>query len=87
VLDGLRDDCEPGIGDTPIILITAFGDPHIHADATRLGAAVFEKPFDVDDLRDCATELIAPIGECDSPVPRRRWRGLTWMHTRRPDSP
>jgi len=35
----------------PMILITAFGDAQTHAAAQRLGAvAVFDKPFDVDDL-------------------------------------
>lgn len=38
---------------TPVILITAFGDPKLHAEARRLGAlAVFDKPFDMNDLRD-----------------------------------
>jgi DNA-binding response OmpR family regulator len=36
---------------TPVILITAFGDDALHAEARRLGAfAVFDKPFDLDDL-------------------------------------
>lgn len=35
----------------PIILITAFGDAETHARGKRLGAvAIFDKPFDVDDL-------------------------------------
>jgi DNA-binding response OmpR family regulator len=35
----------------PFILLTAFGDPELHAEARRLGAlAVFDKPFDVDLL-------------------------------------
>jgi DNA-binding response OmpR family regulator len=35
----------------PFILLTAFGDPDLHAEARRLGAlAVFDKPFDVDLL-------------------------------------
>jgi CheY-like chemotaxis protein len=39
-------------GWTPVILITAFGDTDTHAEAHRLGAlAVFNKPFDLDDLR------------------------------------
>jgi DNA-binding response OmpR family regulator len=34
------------------ILMTAFGEPELHAEARRLGAlAVFDKPFDFDDLR------------------------------------
>jgi CheY-like chemotaxis protein len=36
----------------PVILITAFGDDAVHERARDLGAiAVFDKPFDVDDLR------------------------------------
>jgi DNA-binding NtrC family response regulator len=35
----------------PVILITAFGDAAAHATAARLGAfAMFDKPFDCDDL-------------------------------------
>ena len=35
----------------PMILITAFGSDALHAKAERLGAvAVFDKPFDVEDL-------------------------------------
>jgi two-component system, response regulator, stage 0 sporulation protein F len=35
-----------------VILITAFGDHRTHATARRFGAAaVFDKPFDLDDLR------------------------------------
>lgn len=37
---------------TPVILISAFADPETHAEAHRLGATlVFNKPFDIDDLR------------------------------------
>ncbi len=37
---------------TPVILITAFGDEQVHAEAYRLGAiAVFDKPFEVNALR------------------------------------
>ncbi len=36
----------------PVILITAFGDRDLHDSARRMGAvAVFDKPFDLDDLR------------------------------------
>jgi CheY-like chemotaxis protein len=36
----------------PFILITAFGDPRVHAEAYRLGAhAVFDKPFQLAVLR------------------------------------
>jgi DNA-binding response OmpR family regulator len=42
---------------TPFIVITAFGDADTHAEARRLGAAaVFDKPFDVDDL--CTAALL-----------------------------
>ena len=35
----------------PVIVITAFGDPVLHAEARRLGAlAVLDKPFDVNEL-------------------------------------
>jgi CheY-like chemotaxis protein len=38
-------------GAVPMILMTAFGDPELHLEARQLGAAaVFDKPFDVDDL-------------------------------------
>jgi two-component system, response regulator, stage 0 sporulation protein F len=37
---------------TPFILITGFGDERIHERAMQMGAsAVFDKPFDIDDLR------------------------------------
>lgn len=36
---------------TPMILITAFGDSQIHAQANSLGAAaIFDKPFDIENL-------------------------------------
>jgi DNA-binding response OmpR family regulator len=47
VLSGLRD----ARWDTPMILMSAFGDPALEASARRLGAVLFHKPFDVDDLR------------------------------------
>lgn len=44
---------------TPIVLITAFGDPKTHERAKRLGAAlVIDKPFDVDELRGAIAELL-----------------------------
>lgn len=37
---------------TPVILITGFGDSVLHEQAKSLGATVvFDKPFDLDDLR------------------------------------
>ncbi len=36
---------------TPVILITAFGDPHLHAAALAFGArAVLDKPLDLRQL-------------------------------------
>jgi CheY-like chemotaxis protein len=43
----------------PVVVITAFGDERTHAQARRLGAdAVFDKPFDVDDLRTVVLNLV-----------------------------
>ncbi|HEY4107307.1 MAG TPA: response regulator [Polyangiaceae bacterium] len=45
--------------DTPVILITAFGDQTTHLRAHRLGACrVFDKPFDFDDLRAAVDETL-----------------------------
>ena len=46
---------------TPFILITAFGDPETHAEAHRLGAvAVFDKPFNLQDLRRAVVAHLMP---------------------------
>jgi two-component system, response regulator, stage 0 sporulation protein F len=38
--------------DTPVILMTAFGDEEVRAEARSLGAtAMLDKPFNVDELR------------------------------------
>jgi CheY-like chemotaxis protein len=43
----------------PMILITAFGDKETHAEAEKQGvAAMFDKPFDVDDLLEKVEELV-----------------------------
>jgi CheY-like chemotaxis protein len=45
---------------TPVVLITAFGDPKTHERAKRLGASlVIDKPFDVDELRSAVTKLVS----------------------------
>jgi DNA-binding response OmpR family regulator len=51
--------------DTPCIVISAFLTPDLEAQALRLGAAaVFKKPFDVDDLRAAVTSLVRqPTGK------------------------
>jgi CheY-like chemotaxis protein len=46
---------------TPYILITAFGSDGVHREALRLGAsAVFDKPFEIDDLRAAVVQLVPP---------------------------
>jgi DNA-binding NtrC family response regulator len=46
---------------TPVILMTAFGDLETRAEARRLGAkALFDKPFDVDDLRTAVSWFLHP---------------------------
>lgn len=59
VLAGLRARGRPEIWNTPIILITAFGDSETHREAERLGAILFDKPFDLDDLRTCVMHLLS----------------------------
>jgi CheY-like chemotaxis protein len=55
VLAGLRD----ANWHTPIVLITAYGDEETYHEAERLGAdAVFDKPFDVDDLRTAVLNMM-----------------------------
>jgi DNA-binding response OmpR family regulator len=47
------------MGFPPIILITAFGDETIHAQAKRYGAtAIFDKPFDIDHLLAKVQEIV-----------------------------
>ena len=44
----------------PVVLITAFGDEETLNTASKLGAtAVFNKPFDVDDLRMAVAYFVA----------------------------
>jgi CheY-like chemotaxis protein len=53
---------------TPMVLITAFGDPEVHAAGKRLGAAaVLDKPFDLNELSSLAARLLDP----KSPAPQR----------------
>jgi two-component system response regulator (stage 0 sporulation protein F) len=47
--------------ETPVILITAFGDADTHLEAYRLGAVmVMNKPFEMDDLRVVVRSLVEP---------------------------
>jgi DNA-binding response OmpR family regulator len=50
----------------PVILITAFGNDEIAAEARRLGASLFNKPFDIDDLRT-ALRYFLDHGRDESP--------------------
>jgi CheY-like chemotaxis protein len=53
---------------TPVVLITAFGDAEVHAAGKRLGAAaVLDKPFDLNELSSLAARLLDP----KSPAPSR----------------
>lgn len=46
-------------GSTPLIVISAFTDAQTQAEARRLGVtAVFDKPFDLDELAQFACEAI-----------------------------
>lgn len=55
ILAGLREND----WSTPVVLMTAFGDPALHTEAGRLGAlAVFDKPFDVRALRALVRPLV-----------------------------
>lgn len=42
----------------PIILMTAFGDEDTRARVEKNGGVLFDKPFDLDDLRTAALHLI-----------------------------
>jgi CheY-like chemotaxis protein len=43
---------------TPVILMTAFGDEATRRHAESLAVVLFEKPFDIDDLRTAAANLL-----------------------------
>jgi len=43
----------------PIVLVTAFGDEETHDAAAAVGATVvFDKPFDIDDLRTAVQHFL-----------------------------
>jgi len=43
----------------PVILMTAFSDPTTEAEATKLGAVLIDKPFDLDAFRTTVINLLA----------------------------
>lgn len=54
-------------GCPPIILITAFGDKETHAKAQQLGVtAVFDKPFEIEDLLAKVHEIVALDTDAES---------------------
>jgi DNA-binding response OmpR family regulator len=44
---------------TPAIVMTAFGDEPMRARVEALGASMFSKPFDVDELRTALRRIFA----------------------------
>ena len=53
--------------ETPVILITAFGDQTTHLRARSLGASrVIDKPFDCDELRDAVHATLHQQARCAS---------------------
>jgi DNA-binding response OmpR family regulator len=57
-LDALRRLRRAGV-ELPVILITAFGSDEIHNEAANLGAMIYDKPLDIDELATQVAELIA----------------------------
>jgi DNA-binding response OmpR family regulator len=43
----------------PAIVMTAFGDSATRAEVEGMGAVLFEKPFDMADLRDTVASLLS----------------------------
>jgi CheY-like chemotaxis protein len=54
ILSALRD----AHWQTPVILMTAFGDEATRRHAESLSAVLFDKPFDLDDLRTAVANLL-----------------------------
>jgi DNA-binding response OmpR family regulator len=47
---------------TPVVLMTAFPSDETRTRARQLGAVLFDKPLDFDDLRACVTRLVQSKG-------------------------
>ena len=45
-------------GELPVILMTAFGDDATRSRAESMGALLFDKPFELDDLRTAVVNLL-----------------------------
>lgn len=48
---------------TRVILVTGFGSPMLHDEARRVGAVMFDKPFDIDVLRAAVRLRRAPCAD------------------------
>lgn len=54
---------------TPVILMTAFGDAAIRERTEQLGGILFDKPFDIHDLRTAVACLLRAHGDApESPT-------------------
>jgi CheY-like chemotaxis protein len=52
----------------PLVLITAFGDDELVAQAEKVGVKVMKKPFPLDDLRALVSELAPRYGSSVAPA-------------------
>ncbi len=52
----------------PLVLITAFGDDELVAQAEKVGVTVMKKPFPLDDLRALVSELAPRYGSSVVPA-------------------
>lgn len=52
----------------PLVLITAFGDDELVAQAEKVGVTVMKKPFPLDDLRALVRELAPRYGSSVVPA-------------------
>ena len=55
----LASELKRGAWRTPILLITAFGSTETHDEAARLGAAILDKPLDLDVLTTAVERLLS----------------------------
>jgi CheY-like chemotaxis protein len=49
---------------TPVILMTAFGDEATRKHAESLQAVLFDKPFDIDDMRTAVANMLPSGSPC-----------------------
>lgn len=56
---------------TPVILMTAFGDPVAREQTERLDGVLLHKPFDLHDLRVAVVQLLGNRGSAPSVEPPR----------------